>query len=298
MPKGIDWFHFVYVNLGFVAMVLMMYFFIALDDIKKNWPKYRCNPMYMPLSDNLEQDFVFCVQNMQTNFMGYLMEPITYLLGSLGSIGAEITASLAFARNMIANIRGFLASIVDGIFGVFVNIITEFQKIIIGITDLIGKLVAIMVTMMYLMDGSVKTMQSAWNGPPGQMVKVMGACFHPETLVKKQDGTTCYMKDLNLGDILENGSKVKAVMKIDNSNHSHALYKIPKKGVNDADIYVTGSHMVLNGEKQFVPVQHYYLSQKQREVETTWFSCLITDNHMIQLGSQVFWDWEDFLLKK
>jgi len=298
MPKGIDWFHFVYVNLGFIAMVLAMYFFIALNDIKKNWPKYRCNPLYMPLSDNVEQDFVYCIQNMQTNFMGYLLEPLTYIMGSLSSIGDELTSELNFARNMISNIRGFLANIVDGIFGVFVNIITEFQKIIIGITDLIGKLIGIVVTMMYVMDGSVKTMQSAWNGPPGQMVQVMGACFHPETPIKKQDGTVVCMKDLNLGDILENGSKVKAVMKIDNPNNQHSLYKIPWKGVSGNDIYVTGSHMVMNSNKEFIKVKDYIWSIAQKEVTSSWFSCLITDNHIIQVGEHVFWDWEDYLLKR
>ena len=121
MPKGIDWFHFLYVNLGYMALILAMYFFVAIDDIKKNWPKYRCNPMYMGLSDDIQKDMTFCVQNIQTGYMGHLMEPITYLLSNLSSMGSEFTGSLNFARNMIANIRGFISSITDSIFGVFVN---------------------------------------------------------------------------------------------------------------------------------------------------------------------------------
>ena len=297
MPKGIDWFHFIYVNLGFIAQVLAMYFFLALDDIKKNWPKYRCNPVYMPLSNNIEADFTYCIQNMQTNFMGYLLEPLTYIMANVSALGDGLSVDLNFARNMIANIRGFLSEIVDGIFGVFVNLITEFQKIIIGITDLIGKLIGIVVTMMYVMDGSLKTMQSTWNGPPGQMVQVMGNCFHPETQIKRKDGSIVFMKDLDLGDILENGSQVRAIMKIENPKHIHKLYKIPKRGVNENDIYVTGTHMIeFNGT--FVEVKNHPLSVEQIGVECDWFSCLITDNHLIKIGKQVFWDWEDYIIKK
>ena len=171
MPKGIDWINFLYVNLGFIAQVAAMYYLSAISDIKKNWPKYRCNPMFMPLSDNIDQDFVYCVQNMQTSFMGYLLQPINYIVSNLAFAGGEITHSLDFVRTVVSNIRSFFTDITQNIFGVFLNLIIEFQKITISIKDLIGKLIGVMVTVMYVMDGSVKTMQSTWNGPPGQMVR-------------------------------------------------------------------------------------------------------------------------------
>jgi hypothetical protein len=79
MPKGSDWVNFIYINLAFVAQVVAMYYFTAVQQIKDNWPKYRCNPMYMPLSDDIQKDFVYCIQSMQTNYMGYLLQPLTYI---------------------------------------------------------------------------------------------------------------------------------------------------------------------------------------------------------------------------
>ena len=76
MPTGSDWINFIYVNLGFISQILAMYYFSAITDIKKNWAKYRCNPLYMPLSDDIEKDFVYCVQNTQTSFMGYLLQQL------------------------------------------------------------------------------------------------------------------------------------------------------------------------------------------------------------------------------
>ena len=31
--------------------------------------------------------------------------------------------------------------------------------------------------------------------------------------------------------------------------------------------------------------------------QTEWFSCLITSDHKIQIGNEVFWDWEDHFIK-
>lgn len=41
-----------------------------------------------------------------------------------------------------------------------------------------------MITLLYILDGSTKTTQSMWKGPPGQMVRSLGKCFHPHTKIK------------------------------------------------------------------------------------------------------------------
>jgi len=295
MPKGIDWINFLYVNIAFIAQVFAMYWFISVSDIKKNWPNYRCNPIFMPLADNIEENFVYCVQNMQSNYMGYLLQPITYILNSLTSLGGDFSSSLNYTRTMISNIRSFITTITQNVFGVFLNLVIEFQKITISIKDLVGKIIGAMVALMYLIDGSVKTMQSTWNGPPGQMVKAIGGmCFYPETKVKLKDGTVVNMKDLNLGDILENGSRVDVIMKLKNI-YSENLYKIKN---NFGNIYVTGSHMIYSEkDKKYIEVKNHSDAIEQKEIKSDWFSCLITDDHKIKIGDYTFWDWEDDILK-
>jgi hypothetical protein len=150
---------------------------------------------------------------------------------------------------------------------------------------------------MYTIEGSVLTMQSAWNGPPGQMVQALGKCFHPETKIKLKNGNVVLMKDLHLGDVLEDGSVVESTMQIDNKKHPVCFYKIKEAGVNGEDIYVTGSHLVLD-EKQdkFITVEKYSRAIATNE-KTDWFCCLITSNHQIKIGKETFWDWEDHFIK-
>ena len=301
MPKGSDWVNFIYVNLGFIAQIIAMYYFTAISDIKANWSQYRCNPLYMPFSDNIEQDFVYCVQNVQSSFMGYLLQPVNYIISNLTSMGSEFSDALNYANNLLSNIRSFFTKLVESIFGVFLNIIISFQRVIIGIKDLIGKMIGVMVAMMYILDGSIKTMNSAWNGPPGQMVKTLsGNCFHPETMIKLKNGDIVKMKDLQLGDILENGSRVQTILKLENLDFKDKLYNIKGIGVNGEDIYVTGSHMISVDKRgtSFVRVDAHDKALEQDEVKTAWFVSLITDDHKIQIGEQLFWDWEDDCLTR
>jgi hypothetical protein len=147
------------------------------------------------------------------------------------------------------------------------------------------------------MDGSIKTMNSTWNGPPGQLVKALGKCFHPNTNIKLKNGNIKNMKDIDLGDVLEDGSIVETVMKIDNKIEPVPFYVIKQQGVNGEDIYVTGSHLVFDSStNKFIKVEKYSKSELST-FKTDWFSCLITSEHKIQIGNEIFWDWEDHFIK-
>ena len=302
MPTGRNWLYFIYVNLGFALYIAGTYYLSSLQEIKDNWPLYRCNPMYMPLSDNLNEDFTYCVQNITTSFMGYLLQPLTFITSTLSDMGSRFTVQIDNVRAMFNKIRTFVSNIFQSIFGVFLNIIIEFQKIIIGMKDMVGKTIGILITLMYVLDGSIKTMNSAWKGPSGQLVRALGKCFYPLTKVKLQNGNIVAIKDVNLGDVLENGSIVYSTMKIDNVDRTTALrkeklYVIKEKGVNKEDIHVTGTHLVFDKRvNKFVEVRNYKDATFSK-LNTDYLCCLITSDHKIRIGEEVFWDWEDHFLK-
>jgi len=297
MPSGKNWINFLYVNVAFVLYIIGVFYYSQLAEIKANWPLYRCNPMYMPLADNIETNFVYCIQSMQTNFMGYLLQPLTFITSSMSGILGNFMKEINLVRAMFNKIRNSISTVIQNVFGVFLNLIIEFQKIIIGIKDLIGKTIGIIVTLMYVVDGSIKTMESTWNGPPGQMVQALGKCFHPETKLKLLSGDIVCMKDINLGDVLQNGSIVESVMKINNKNNKEPLFVIKNRGVNNEDIYVTGSHLVFDKNSHKLIRVDNYSEATTSNVDIDWFSCLITSDHKITIGSEIFWDWEDHFIK-
>lgn len=297
MPTGKNWFNFIFINLGFVLYFFAIFSFTSVQNIKTNWPKYRCNPMFMLFANNVDENFVYCVQNMQKGLMGYILQPLNFITKGLSSVSSNYMDDINEVRNMFNTVRNYITSITETIYGVFLNLIIEFQKIIIGIRDLIGKIVGILTTFLYLLGGSIQTMNSAWNGPPGQLVQALGSCFHPDTIVLLKNGSKVAMKNLNLGDILENGSRVTALMKIDNDKKQD-LYELKEMGVDGDTIYVTGSHLIYDdATNRYIEVKKSNKSTLQDKVKTDWFSCIITSDHTIKIGSQTFWDWEDYVHK-
>ena len=299
MPTLKNYAVFIIINLAFIGQIIAMVYFRAADDIKNNWPLYRCNPSYWIFSEDVATDFNYCIQNTQSNTMGYLLQPMNYLVSNLTSFSGDLGESLNKTRSMISNIRSFTSGIIQKVFGIFSNLIIEFQKILLAIKDMVGKIIGIVMTVLFIMDGSIKTMHSMWNGPPGTMVKSIGSCFHPETKVKTKSGEIYAMKDLPLGVELEDGSKVFSVLKVDNPN-KELLYRIS----NDSDtslgpVYVTGEHFILEPIfNKFIQVKYYKDAKLQTEVYSNWFSCIITTNRRIPIGKHIFWDWEDDELTK
>ena len=158
MPTMNNYLNLIYVNLGFLAQITIMMYFKSALEIKENWPLYRCNPPYWVFSENISEDFTYCVQNTQLNMMGYLTQPLNYMIDSLASIGSSFNMNINNIREVISSVRNFISDIIQNIFGVFLNIIIQFQKIMISIKDLVGKILGIVVTILYILDGSLKTM--------------------------------------------------------------------------------------------------------------------------------------------
>ena len=111
-------------------------------------------------------------------------------------------------------------------------------------------------------------------------------CFSPETSVKLQNGDTRPMKNLKLGDVLINGSIVKATMQI--KNESETYYKLP------GDILVTGSHYIKDGST-YKHVSKFSKAEATTQIDDV-VCCLVTSDHKIPVGDFVFWDWEDNLV--
>lgn len=298
MPTGKNWFQFIYVNFCFAMFIVLIYYYVSMKEIREKWPLYRCNPIYMPLADNIQENFQYCIQTTQSNFMGYLLQPLTFITSGITNALGSATEDINYVRTMFDKVRNFLSSIIQSVFGVFLNLVIEFQRITIGIKDIIAKQVGIMTAFLYILDGSVMTMQSMWSGPPGQLVKALGKCFHPNTLILLNSGETIPMKKVKQGDILNDGSRVIAIMKIDNTgNDKEIIYKVKTNNSNNPYIYVTGSHLIYDETtEKFIQVK-YYKDAKISKKKIKWFSCLITDSHQIFIEDKLFWDWEDHFLR-
>lgn len=299
-PIGNHWFKFAYVNLGFITIIAIMVYYISMKEIKQNWSKYRCNPMFLPLSDNIMGDFQQCVSSVQNLSMDKMMSPLTQKMDSNNQAIADTQQKSEANSQSMTNIFNSITTMSNMFNAVFNNSVIELQRLTYGIKDTMSKMVGISAALMYVLQANANTFGSAWAGPPGQTMRklaLLGHCFHPDTKVKLHSGGMVEMKNIQPGDILEDGSNVIANMKIDNTVNVEPLMKIKTEDPNHF-IYVTGSHLIkLKNHQKFVKVCQHPDALLQNTVKSTWYSCLITNTHHIKIGSHIFWDWEDYYCK-
>lgn len=299
----------------FIILFVFNIIVIRMQHIKDNWNLYRCQPTVMPFASffghDASENFAYCIQNIQNGFMSNLLKPINLNIGILGNVTSGLTDNLNSARSFLSDFRFNLFDILKNIFGVLFNIMVEIERMMINFKDLFDKLSGLMISVLYILEGSIMTMNSAWSGPPGELVRAL--CFHPETQINLKNGQKYPMKDIPLNSILLNGSRVCSVMKISNlDNHGNfveKMYKVRRTRENktqnknkdedkdeDKDnesIVVSGSHLVYDTTvNQFIHVKDLLCSELS-DINCPVLYCLITTDHTIQIGEWIFHDWED-----
>jgi hypothetical protein len=294
--RGQDIFYALFILFIFIVLYVFNVMVVQMANIKDNWPLYRCNPSVMPFAGyfgvNSSDNFTYCIQNMQSSFMGYLLEPVQYTLSLISNLGGGISDSVNDIRIVLSSIRTFISNLVQNIFGVFLNILIELQKIIISIKDVVGKTMGIVTTLLYTIEGTMYTMESAWGSPAGDVMRSL--CFHPNTNVQLIDHTIIHIKDLSLGDALINGSIVCATMQIKNvfGDKVNGFGKQIEDLYLMGDIQVTGSHLVMY-DNNWINVMNHPDAILITNSNVPWLSCIITSNHLIPIGKYIFHDWED-----
>ena len=231
----------------------------GLQKIKDDWPQYRCVPTYMPLAGylghNTMTNFSYCVGNIQKDMMGFFLEPITYVLGNVGTIVNGVLENIQFIREFFDKFKNMIGSVLGDVYGMIVNVLIQFQKLIIKTKDTMMKLIGTMVTFIYLIQSAMKTGQSIVTMV--QSVKhLREICFSKNTPIKLKNGKIVKIKDIHLGDILENNSEVYGTLKL-KGNEANPYYQLWSRTL-ERYIYVTGDHKILtNNQKNRAKLNNY-----------------------------------------
>ena len=284
--------------LTFIILFMAPMLTIGIQNIKKNWVKYRCNPMVMPFAgffgESPSQTFSICINSMLKDFMNMLVMPLEQTLNVVGSLGGDFTTAINDVRKMMDTIRNFITEIIQTIFGVLLNTLIEIQKLIIRVNDTMGKFMGVMASLLFIMEGSVDAMQASWAGPPGELVR--GLCFDPSTKLRLNNGGLREMSDIQLGDVLKNGDVVEGVIQLKNTDHEgnirEKFYCFPNGGEDKKHIFVTGSHMIFFKD-EVIPVKDHPAAVFIDSYSSPVIYCLRTSTQRIPIGNYIFWDWDD-----
>ena len=295
---GTDILQAIIIIIIFILLFCVNILGVGIENIKKQWPTYRCNPTIMPFASIFGEDtlknFSFCVQNLQQTFMQDLLAPLHYVENIAGDITKDLTKSINYIRAFFNKIRNMITDIIKEIMSVFLNFLIHIQNMIISIKDLFSKTIGTIAVFIYVLEGAVMSMKSAWSGLPGQMVRML--CFYPKTLIKLNDGTIKPIADIDPGDILKNKQVVHGTMKLHNldedGNFIESLYQFNGENLENP-ILVSGSHLIFDSNKENFVHVHEHQDAILSPINSKTLICLITSDHTIPLGDYIFHDWED-----
>jgi len=288
---------------------------IGLKNIEKNWPLYRCNPTIMPFASYFGHDpmenFTYCVQNMQMNYMSHILRPINFNVSIVGNLASSITNDIQSVREKFGDLTGNLTGMVSSIMGIFLNMMIELQKVFIKMKDSFAKMLGVMLTSIYIMETGIKSGESVMAGPIGKTLRFV--CFHPYTpvLIEKQnyDYEEIPIKDVKIGDKIpimtddanERDKKAKDYVTVEGivkvrgnvDDSENRMLAVWSKILDDA-VYVTEHHKIFEQKmRKWVEIRdakevHTY----ETNIEEEELYCLITNNGLIPVGEHLFADWE------
>jgi len=109
-------------------------------------------------------------------------------------------------------------------------------------------------------------------------------CFDEHTMIQLENTDKIYIKNINIGDKLLNGSYVTAKIKVTSENLK--IFKLD-------NIIVSESHLV-NYKNKWIRI-HEHPDAKQINYDKNYLYCLNTSNKLIELDGHIFSDWDEIV---
>lgn len=159
----------IYINIGFIVLNIYILVMGRIQEIKQNWPKYRCNPSYMFLADNISENFLYCITQTSGQVFSNLSGPIldgqsnsNSALSSLSGAVSGLSASTSIATDGIG--LNFANLLDTG--GPLSDILMQFVLLYI---DMIKRVVGILTAYGYVLESAQDGAGSAANWVLGKI---------------------------------------------------------------------------------------------------------------------------------
>lgn len=117
--------------------------------------------------------------------------------------------------------------------------------------------------------------------PPG--IPSRPSCFSGKTIVKLINNNKLF-KDLEIGDVMEDGSIITSIFKLSSANEK--IYKLN-------DIIVSGTHRVFYENFGWITVDKHPESILINDFKEPYLYCINTNRKIIKLNNYVFLDWDE-----
>jgi hypothetical protein len=120
---------------------------------------------------------------------------------------------------------------------------------------------------------------------------IPGLCFDEDTMIKMCDGSQVKIRDIQLGDILENDNTVTGTMRL-LTNGVNEVNSKKETMYNLNGVIVSGSHVV-KFAGNWIKVREHPYAALIKEYSKPFLHCMNTSNKTIVIEGTTFTDWDE-----
>lgn len=195
---------FVLLTLLFIGILTALFTVGSVQEIAKNWPRYRCNPIFMPFASAFGSDpvenFQFCLDSVFAGKAAVVFGPLYAILNDFGNIISKIVNVAMGLRNlfktMFESVTNFLSNVKQRIQTLILSARMSFLKM----NQLMGRVFGTLYAIIFMGISALAAGQNIANNDIVQFL--FEFCFHPLTPVRLSNGTTLPIKDVYVGGSL------------------------------------------------------------------------------------------------
>lgn len=287
------------------------------EQIIKNWENERCKPYILPISGWIKRDegssslkstvdnFTGCFWQRIKIVFSILIKPLTYIIDIFKNILKDLTGMIDKIRMQIKIMRNMIFAIVMKMMKKIENIISATIMTFGKLNNMMKRQLAIFQNLQYLLETISVTMGGfvkgsfgkildvseglLWAlpiftlGPAGLVFPFMAMCFVPNTPILLSNKIIRNISDINIGDILVDGSRVI----------SKLIFKVPENTImyDYKGVIVSGSHYVNQNDKWIKVMDALSAKPLRYNGQTLYNIC--TSDFRININNIQFMDYDE-----
>ena len=284
-----------------IFLFIIIYFIISgidtivnINEIKKNWKDYRCNPLIMPFANwfdpatNTKENFNYCMGNIFNTHSQSTFGSISSMFSSFTTLLQSIFGSISSLRTTISTLGGGINVIFQEFTDRISNFFFKLRTSAIRLKMLFGRMYATLFSVMYMGMSGITGMSSFTNTFLFSFLDTF--CFPGNTtivIIDKETNTTknVPIKDVKIGDILMPGhTNVTATFK---------FYARGQPMVKIASVIVSTNHYIIYNGKSIKAEDHPHAIKMGPWDSDELLYCLNTDTNRIPVSYLTFLDYDE-----
>jgi len=283
-----SWFWLIFTVLLLAGLWYGMSATIDISEVSRNWSKYRCSPTVMPFASvygyDTAQNFNYCLKAIFEGQVSGVTGPFSTILGTMMKSLMTFLENINSMRIMIATLVGGFIKTIQEFSDRFKLLFSQIKLSFLKLQQLMKRLFGTFHSVIYMGLSAVQVGSNFADSPIFKFIDTV--CFAPETLIEVSGKGSISIKDVLLGDILADESRVISV------------YRFLADGqpmVNLDGIEVSTNHFVKDKDI-FVEAKDHPNSLPA----PSWSGgtsrpliCLDTDLHKIPIKNHIFLDWDE-----